>query len=290
MLFNKILGSVLAVLLAILGIKEFAGAAYGTGGHHGAHHEEEEHSVNEKLASTYSYYMEMEDAAPGAEEEIVVFDLGASLASADVEKGAKSFRSKCSSCHNVDAGGPNGTGPNLYDVVGRGIGTHEGFGYSGAMQDYASAEGDWDYDHLNNYLENPKGTVPGTAMAFAGLRKEPERMNVIAYLASLNPAAPAFPDPLPAAGEEAPAEGEVLPEEVDGIVGEAPAPAAETEGEMEIVTEQGDAAGGLVDELIEEAEAAGEEAMNDASDAAQGVMDQAEDAAHNLAEEHGSEQ
>ena len=203
MLMNKIMGALLAVALVILALPTLSNIVFGKGGHHGGHHEEDK-SVNERLAETYAYYVEMTDTAgPGAEE--AVFDLGAELAAADVESGAKSFKAKCSSCHTVDADGANGTGPNLHDVVGRPTASHAGFGYSGAMQAHAADYPAWDYAHLNSFIENPKGLVSGTAMSFAGLRKDPERMDVIAYLASLNAAAPAFPEPLPAepeAGEE----------------------------------------------------------------------------------------
>ena len=201
MLVNKIFGAVLAVLLFILGLQTFGGMLFGTGGHHGGHHEDTEHSINERLAKTFAYYAEVKDDTDNGGGEVVVFDLGKLLAAADAEKGEKSFRSKCSSCHTIDDGGANGTGPNLHDVVGRAMASHAGFGYSAAMQAHVADYPDWSYVALNEFLENPKGSVSGTAMAFAGLRKEPERMNVIAYLASVNPGAPAFPDPLPAADE-----------------------------------------------------------------------------------------
>ena len=53
----------------------------------------------------------------------------------------------------------------------------------------------WDYDHLNEFLLNPKGYIKGTAMAFAGLKKDPERADLIAYLRTLADS----PAPLPEA-------------------------------------------------------------------------------------------
>ena len=202
MLFNKIFGAILAVLLAILGLQTFGNIVFGKGGHHGAHHEDGEHSINDRLKAKFAYYAEVEDSGDHGDKVEVVFDLGKLLAAADVEKGAKSFRSKCASCHTIDDGGPNGTGPNLHDVVGRVIASHEGFGYSAPMQAHQADYPAWSYEALNEFLENPKGAVSGTAMAFAGLRKEPERMDVIAYLASVNPGAPAFPEPLPEATDD----------------------------------------------------------------------------------------
>ncbi len=202
MLFNKIFGAILAVLLAILGLQTFGNIVFGKGGHHGAHHEDGEHSINDRLKAKFAYYAEVEDSGDHGDKVEVVFDLGKLLAAADAEKGAKSFRSKCASCHTIDDGGPNGTGPNLHDVVGRVIASHEGFGYSAPMQAHQADYPAWSYEALNEFLENPKGAVSGTAMAFAGLRKEPERMDVIAYLASVNPGAPAFPEPLPEATDD----------------------------------------------------------------------------------------
>lgn len=239
MLTNKIMGAVLAILLVILGLKTVSDVAFGKG-HHGHHAEETELSVNEKLKKKFAYYIEIaETAGPGAVEE--VYDLGLLLASADVDKGASSFRSKCSSCHTVEQGGANGTGPNLYGVMGATVAAHSGFGYSGAMTSHG---GEWSWERLDAYLENPRNTVSGTAMAFAGLRKDPERMNVLAYLASYSPDAPAMPEPLPAIAEEvdtAAVEGEAseggLLEAVVDTVEEAADTVVETGGDVVDVVE-----------------------------------------------------
>jgi cytochrome c len=55
--------------------------------------------------------------------------------------------------------------------------------------------GTWTYEDLNKFIANPQGFVPGTAMGFAGISKDTERANVIAYLRSLSD----HPEPLPAA-------------------------------------------------------------------------------------------
>lgn len=252
MLVNKIFGAILAVLLAILGIKQLSDVAFGKGGHHG-HHAEEEISMNEKLASTFAYYVEVPEADGGPGEVVeAVFDLGAALASADAASGEKAYRTKCSSCHTIADGGANGTGPNLHDVVGRAVASHDGFGYSSSMRAYGAENGAWSYDQLNAYLENPKGTVPGTAMAFAGLRKETERMDVIAFMASQYAGAPAFPEPLPvvAEGEETGEEGEVITE----TDGEMVAPGdAGSETTIDLPAGQDDAAGDIVEDGATEA-------------------------------------
>lgn len=100
------------------------------------------------------------------------------LATADAAKGEKVF-AKCKSCHTVDNGGRDGTGPNLWGVVGRPVGKHGDFSYSGDM---AAHGGDWTFAELNAFLTNPKGLIKGTKMGFAGLRKEEERANLLLWL------------------------------------------------------------------------------------------------------------
>ena len=73
-------------------------------------------------------------------------------------------------------------GPSLWNIVGRKSGTIEGFRYSTANQ---NANIVWTPEILDKYLTNPRAVVPGTTMAFAGIRNDAERANVIAYLQSL---------------------------------------------------------------------------------------------------------
>ncbi|MGB7431889.1 MAG: cytochrome c family protein [Ahrensia sp.] len=98
---------------------------------------------------------------------------------ADAEAGATVFK-KCAACHNVEEA-KNKVGPHLVNVIGRTPGTLEGFKYSNGM--VAFGEGKvWDEATLTEYLANPRGVVKGTRMAFAGLKKEEELADVIAYL------------------------------------------------------------------------------------------------------------
>lgn len=147
--------------------------------------------------------------APAAEEK----PLAVLLASADPAAGANVAK-KCAACHSFDKGGPNKVGPDLWGVVGRDVGKHEGFSYSTAMAEHG---GKWTFDDLNDFLKSPKAHVPGTKMAFAGLPKETDRADVIAYLRSL--ADDPVPLPEPPAGEApaeaapaAPAEGTPAPQ------------------------------------------------------------------------------
>jgi cytochrome c len=225
---NKILGALLATALGLLGLHQLSGVVFSHGegeGHHGEEHAEAT-SMSEQMCAKFAYCIEVagSGATEAAEE---VFDLGALLASADASKGERTFKAQCSTCHTVDNGGANGTGPNLHGVVGAPQGKHPGFTYSAT---FAAMDGSWSYEHLNDWLNNPSTYARGTAMSFAGLRRDADRANVIAYLAVNTPDAPAFPAPLAtSSGEAAPAEGEAA------VEGDAPAAngteAAEVEGE-----------------------------------------------------------
>ena len=100
------------------------------------------------------------------------------LASGDAAAGEKLFK-RCKACHVVDAE-KHKTGPHLVNIMGRTAGTVEGYKrYSKAMKASGVV---WNEETLDGYLEKPKAYVKGTRMAFAGLRKEADRANVIAYL------------------------------------------------------------------------------------------------------------
>jgi cytochrome c len=104
--------------------------------------------------------------------------LAAPYNEASYEAGRRVF-AQCRSCHTVNADGGNRVGPNLHGVFGREAGTKEGFTYSQALQDANFA---WDADHLDHWLANPQTALPGNRMAFAGVRNEEQRRDVIAYL------------------------------------------------------------------------------------------------------------
>jgi len=97
----------------------------------------------------------------------------------DPDKGKKVFR-KCKACHKMEEG-KNGVGPSLYDIIDRAAGSIEGFKYSSAMAESGLT---WDVETMTAFLKKPKDLVPGTKMSFAGLKKDKQIADVIAYLAA----------------------------------------------------------------------------------------------------------
>lgn len=172
---NKVISAILVAGIVGVGSAVMAGILY-------APHELEEPVYKIALP-------EPEAAGGGAAPAAEAQPIGALLASADPAAG-ETVAKKCTACHSFDPGGANKVGPGLHDVVGREIGKHGGFAYSQVM---AGKGGTWDYEALNAFLLNPKEWLPGTKMSFAGLAKEKDRADVIAYLRSIT----ANPPPLP---------------------------------------------------------------------------------------------
>ncbi len=175
--FNTMAGWALAAGIAALGLTIVSGEIF-------AHHPVEKGGFAVEGEAT-------SDGAAAADLPIATL-----LAAADPTKGAEIFK-KCSACHTIEAGGPNGQGPNLHAVVGRPIGKVAGFAYSGGV---AGKGGNWDFEAMNSWLKSPKKYIEGTKMSFAGLSSGPDRANVIAYLNSQGSNLP-----LPAAPAAAPA-------------------------------------------------------------------------------------
>ena len=159
--FNKIAGAVLATALGVMFLRE-------------APH----FFMHTEMPETPAYSVGPIEVETTGEAEPLPFPQAEWVAAMDATRGAKVFK-KCTSCHNADNGGANGTGPNLWNVVGAPAGGKSGFKYSGAM---ASSGLTWDYETLNDYLAKPTRYLSGTNMNFVGLKKETDRVAVIELL------------------------------------------------------------------------------------------------------------
>lgn len=138
----------------------------------------------------------------------------AMIAGADIAQGEKLSR-VCAACHSFTKGGANGTGPNLWGVVGAQKGYHAGFSYSKAIEEKG---GSWDYASLNQFLWKPKAFVDGTKMNFIGLKKPEDRAAIIAWLRTLSDS----PAPLPSSADIAAEKAllgveEVVEEIIEGV-------------------------------------------------------------------------
>lgn len=119
----------------------------------------------------------------------IILTLTASaFAEGDAENGEKVFR-KCKACHAIGEGAKPRIGPVLNEIMGMQAGTHESFDgkYSKAMVEAGEGGLVWDEETLSTYLQKPKDLVEGTKMSFAGLKKDEDVADVIAYLLQFSP-------------------------------------------------------------------------------------------------------
>jgi cytochrome c len=164
--------------------------------------------------------VENDDPVAAAEPPIAHF-----LQTADAARGAAAFR-KCTACHNADQGGANGTGPNLWGVLGEGVGLRAGFAFTDALRTHG---GTWDWDTMSAWLKSPRTFAPGTRMSFAGLSDPQERADVLLFLNQHGgnltlPPPPAAAAPQGNAAEGNTAEGNVA--EGNAAAGNEAAPAS----------------------------------------------------------------
>src|ERR1700751_4163016 len=176
---NKIIGAVLGTCLILLVTSFTASALFAP-----------------KMPEKPGFAIAAKEAGGGAREAAAAPSepIEKLLQTASVEKGAAAAK-VCQACHTFEKNGPNRVGPNLYGVVG----DHKGEGRGGVNFSAAikAKGGTWTIDDLNQFITNPKGFIPGTAMGFAGIQRDSQRADVIAYLNSLSD----NPKPLPTAAK-----------------------------------------------------------------------------------------
>lgn len=212
----------MTALLIFFGLPQLANSLMG-GGHHGAGHDDHGHPFPQ-------YPVAFESGGDHGGDPVEV-DLGTILNDASAAAGER--RSAiCKSCHTFEKGGANGTGPNLWGVVGAQVAAHSGFSYSGALQAFG---GQWTYERLDAYLENSQGYIPGTAMA-QRIQKPEQRADLLAYLQTLSDNPVPFPAPAAPAEEaaddaDAPADGDAEDQGADGESHAEEAAEGETEAE-----------------------------------------------------------
>lgn len=204
--WNKIAGGVIASVLVVMAINTFGGALF-------PETELEQNAYVVEGVEEEATAVADAGAAPAAEGP----SLAVLLNAAKPEDGEKLFR-RCAACHSIDAGAGHRTGPNLYNTVGHKVGGHDGFNYSAALQGFGDV---WTFEHLDEYLADPKGYIPGNKMAFAGLRKAEDRAAVIVYLNSKMDTPLPLPEPAAEADEET-----------------VPASAADSEGDQKLEVEE----------------------------------------------------
>jgi cytochrome c len=175
---NKIAGALLATVFVLMSVRLASDAIFHT-------------EVPEKPGFVIEAAEATGGEAASGGEVAAVEPIAPLLASADAAAGEAVFK-KCAACHTIDNGGANKVGPNLYGIIGRGMGTHAGFNYSAGLKEFGAGKS-WDYEALAQFVTKPKAYIKGTSMGFAGLSKPEERANVIAYLRNQA----ATPAPLP---------------------------------------------------------------------------------------------
>ena len=110
----------------------------------------------------------------------LIMATGLARAEGDAAKG-EPVAKICMACHSL-ADASNRVGPSLVGVVGRKPASAEGYAYSEAFKKYAETAAAWDDATLDAYLKDPKGIVPGTKMAFGGVKDDAQRADLIAFL------------------------------------------------------------------------------------------------------------
>jgi cytochrome c len=164
--WNKIIGGVLGTVLFILVVRAVGEAIF---------FPEEPKEPAIKIAGTETAPAEGAAAPPPAES---LPDFAVAIPAADAMHGAM-IAERCMVCHGWEKGGPAMIGPNLYGVVDRPKAGMPDFDYSPALREKG---GNWTYEDLFNFINQPAVFLPGTKMGFAGLPRAQDKLNLIAFL------------------------------------------------------------------------------------------------------------
>jgi len=121
-------------------------------------------------------------AEPMESHDADVVQAGADPALIDAGKGV--FR-QCQACHQVGPDADNRSGPHLNGLLGRTIGSIDGFRYSNVFKDAAAAGDVWNDENLAAFLADPRGAMSGTKMTFRGLSDAEDIAAVVAYIESI---------------------------------------------------------------------------------------------------------
>ena len=194
---NKILGAVLGTCLILLAVHIASGAIF-----------------TPPVPAKPGYEIAVKEEQPGEKPKAGPSEqpFETVLASASAERGAQVAK-QCQICHNLQQGQGPKVGPDLWNVVGRKIASVSGFDYSAALK---GKSGTWTFDVLNEWLTKPSAFAPGTKMTFAGLARDNQRADLIAYLDTLSD----HPVPLPKAAQK---EGGAPPAQAAPAASAAPA-------------------------------------------------------------------
>ena len=162
---NKIIASIVLVIILILGINKIADTIF--------HVDKLEKSTYQVAAVTNAETDKTSTKNSESENIMTLF------ASTNADEGAKVFKSQCAACHSITKGGSNKIGPALWGVLGKQTGTVSDYKYSKGMAVYGKP---WSFEEMNGFLTKPKDWIKGTKMSFAGLKNIKERAAVILYM------------------------------------------------------------------------------------------------------------
>jgi cytochrome c len=138
--------------------------------------------INPSLSIDQAKEHPMKNLTPSVVVLVSAIAAATSARAQDVAAGETSFH-KCMACHSIGEGAKNKVGPELNGIDGRHSGTAEGYSYSDANKNSGIT---WNKDQFLQYIKDPKAKIPGTKMAFAGIKNEKEANDLWAYISQFD--------------------------------------------------------------------------------------------------------